>query len=60
MISSIIVSKIFYYAVKVLFIGTGLLHTSLIDTSIWIQLGVMGSIACVFALAFSKSKIKIK
>ena len=60
MICSIIVSKMFYYAVKALFIGTGILHTSLMDTNIWIQFGVMIGIACVFALAYSKSKFKIK
>lgn len=60
MFSSIIASKIVYYGIKYLFIVAGILQTSLIDTNIWIQLGVMGSIACVFTLAFSKSKTKIK
>lgn len=60
MFSSIIVSKVLYYGAKALFIEVGILNTSIIDTNLWIQLGVMTTIAVVFAIIISKFKPSIK
>lgn len=53
MFISIVASKLFYYAIKYVCITTGLMASSMVSTSIWIQLLVAVAISLAF-LFFSK------
>lgn len=53
MIIAIVASKLFYYAIKYLCIATGLMASSMVSTSLWIQLFVAVAISLAF-LFFSK------
>lgn len=53
MFIAIVASKLFYYAIKYVSITTGLIASSMVSTSLWIQLLVTVAISLAFLL-FSK------
>lgn len=54
MFTSIILSKAFYYSIKLLLIKVGLMATNLVDTNIGIQILISCSIALLFAVVYKK------
>ena len=51
---SILLSKVFYYGLKALVIGTGLMQMELVSTALWVQLVVAVLISIAFALWWRK------
>ena len=51
---SILLSKVFYYGLKALVLGAGLMQTELVSTALWVQLVVAVLISACFALWWRK------
>lgn len=56
MLTSIVLSKLFYYSIKFSLISIGMLNTHLIDTQIGTQIFISCSIALMFAIAYKFKK----
>ena len=56
---SILLSKAFYYGLKALILGAGLMQMELVSTSLWVQLVVAVLISAGFALLWRKDSFAL-
>lgn len=54
---SILLSKVVYYVLKGLAVSFGLLNTTLVDTSVWIQLMVGVGISVLFSIVYKNREL---